>query len=240
MLTISNLSVSYGAIRALNSVSLEVPQGKLVALVGANGAGKSTLLNSISGVVPYQTGEVLWHGKRLPRVVHQVAREGIIQVPEGRRVFANLTVEQNLHVGAYLEKDPSKSAKRLQAVYELFPRLMERCQQYAGTLSGGEQQMLALGRALMVGPKLLLIDEPSLGLAPLLATQVLNHIAQVCREQQIPVLLVEQNARKALAVADYAYLLENGRVVGEGTGVQLLNDPAVQEAYLGVRRGNHA
>lgn len=238
MLTIQGLTVSYGAIRALDAITLEVPVGKIVALIGANGAGKSTLLNAISGIVPYQAGEVMWEGRPLPRVAHQVAREGVVQVPEGRRVFSNLTVEQNLQVGAYMVKDRSASAERIKAIYELFPRLHERREQFAGTMSGGEQQMLAVGRAIMAGPKALLIDEPSLGLAPLLAKQVLSHIAQVNREQGLSVLLVEQNARQALAIADYGYVLETGRIVGQGTGKALLNDPVVQEAYLGVRRAH--
>lgn len=235
MLTVRDLQVSYGAIRAVDGVSLEVPGGRIVALIGANGAGKSSLLNAISGFVPYR-GQVLLDGESLPRLPHRVVMAGVVQVPEGRRVFANLTVAENLEAGAYLERDRALVRKRLEYAYKLFPRLAERRNQYAGTLSGGEQQMLALARALMARPRVLLIDEPSLGLAPLLAEEVLNHIVALNRSEGLTVLLVEQNARKALAIAHHAYVLETGRIALAGSGRELLADPRIQEAYLGGRR----
>lgn len=212
-------------------VSIEVPAGSIVALVGANGAGKSSLLSAISGLVPY-TGTVTYNGQPLPKQSHQVVAKGLVHVPEGRRIFSNLTVYENLLAGAYTRWDMTRIKQDLARVYKLFPVLEQRRSQYAGTLSGGERQMLAIGRALMSRPQMLLVDEPSLGLSPLLASQVLGLIREV-NTQGVTILLVDQNARKSLQIADYAYVLQQGRIVKEGDACQLLNDPAVQEAYLG-------
>jgi branched-chain amino acid transport system ATP-binding protein len=235
MLSIKRLSVRYGAIRAVREVNVEVAQGSIVTLVGANGAGKSSLLSAVSGLVPYE-GEIHFKGRRLPRRTHQVVGQGIVQIPEGRRIFSNLTVYENLLAGAYTNWNRKAIDAGLERVYALFPRLEERKTQYAGTLSGGERQMLAIGRGLMSRPEVLMIDEPSLGLSPHLASQVLGLIQEVNR-QGVTILLVEQNARKSLQIADYAYVLQQGRVVKEGKGAALLDDPAIQEAYLG---GRHA
>lgn len=235
MLSIKRLSVRYGAIRAVREVNVEVAQGSIVTLVGANGAGKSSLLSAVSGLVPYE-GEIRFKGRPLPRRTHQVVGQGIVQIPEGRRIFSNLTVYENLLAGAYTNWNRKAIDAGLERVYALFPRLEERKTQYAGTLSGGERQMLAIGRGLMSRPEVLMIDEPSLGLSPLLASQVLGLIQEVNR-QGVTILLVEQNARKSLQIADYAYVLQQGRVVKEGKGAALLDDPAIQEAYLG---GRHA
>lgn len=234
MLSVRNLSVRYGAIGAVQNVNLEVPAGSIVTLVGANGAGKSSLLSAISGLVPYE-GEIRYKGQALPRRTHQVVGQGIVQIPEGRRIFSNLTVYENLLAGAYTQWNRKNIEENLDRVYALFPILAQRKGQYAGTLSGGERQMLALGRGLMSRPEMLLIDEPSLGLSPLLVNQVLALIQEVNR-QGVTILLVEQNARKSLQIANYAYVLQQGRVVKEGKAQDLLNDPAIQEAYLGGRR----
>ena len=231
MLKVDRLSVAYGAVTAVREVSIEVPAGSIVALVGANGAGKSSLLSAISGLVPY-TGTVTYNGQPLPKQSHQVVAKGLVHVPEGRRIFSNLTVYENLLAGAYTRRDMTRSKQDLARVYKLFPELEQRRSQYAGTLSGGERQMLAIGRALMSRPQMLLVDEPSLGLSPLLASQVLGLIREV-NTQGVTILLVDQNARKSLQIADYAYVLQQGRIVKEGDACQLLNDPAVQEAYLG-------
>ena len=231
MLKVDRLSVAYGAVTAVREVSIEVPAGSIVALVGANGAGKSSLLSAISGLVPY-TGTVTYNGQPLPKQSHQVVAKGLVHVPEGRRIFSNLTVYENLLAGAYTRWDMTRSKQDLARVYKLFPELEQRRSQYAGTLSGGERQMLAIGRALMSRPQMLLVDEPSLGLSPLLASQVLGLIREV-NTQGVTILLVDQNARKSLQIADYAYVLQQGRIVKEGDACQLLNDPAVQEAYLG-------
>ncbi|MGB4337832.1 MAG: ABC transporter ATP-binding protein [Bacillota bacterium] len=231
MLKVDRLSVAYGAVTAVREVSIEVPAGSIVALVGANGAGKSSLLSAISGLVPY-TGTVTYNGQPLPKQSHQVVAKGLVHVPEGRRIFSNLTVYENLLAGAYTRWDMTRIKQDLARVYKLFPVLEQRRSQYAGTLSGGERQMLAIGRALMSRPQMLLVDEPSLGLSPLLASQVLGLIREV-NTQGVTILLVDQNARKSLQIADYAYVLQQGRIVKEGDACQLLNDPAVQEAYLG-------
>ncbi len=231
MLKVDRLSVAYGAVTAVREVSIEVPAGSIVALVGANGAGKSSLLSAISGLVPY-TGTVTYNGQPLPKQSHQVVAKGLVHVPEGRRIFSNLTVYENLLAGAYTRWDMTRIRQDLARVYKLFPVLEQRRSQYAGTLSGGERQMLAIGRALMSRPQMLLVDEPSLGLSPLLASQVLGLIREV-NTQGVTILLVDQNARKSLQIADYAYVLQQGRIVKEGDACQLLNDPAVQEAYLG-------
>lgn len=233
MLKIENLCVSYGGIKALRGVSLEVPDGKIVTLIGANGAGKSTTLRTISGLVKADSGSITYDGEELlGKPINKVLEAGIAQSPEGRRVFANLTVLENLKAGAYLRKDKAEIEKDLRWVYELFPRLEERDWQLAGTLSGGEQQMLAVGRALMSRPKLLMLDEPSMGLAPLLVEQIFDIIRQL-HADGTTILLVEQNAQAALAVADRGYVLETGRIVTEGTGTALLESDTIRKAYLG-------
>jgi branched-chain amino acid transport system ATP-binding protein len=234
VLKVENMHVSYGAVKALHGISVDVPAGKIVALVGANGAGKTSLLSAISGLVPYE-GTVTYAGEPLPKRSHEIVAKGLVHVPEGRRIFANLTVYENLMAGAYTKWEKNGIQENLDRVYQLFPRLKDRASQYAGTLSGGERQMLAIGRALMSRPRMLLVDEPSLGLAPLLVSQVLDLIVQV-NQQGVTILLVDQNARKSLQIADYAYVLQQGRIVKEGPGQELLNDEAVQIAYLGGRK----
>ena len=236
MLEIKDLHVSYGGIRALRGVSLNVPDGKIVTLIGANGAGKSTLMRTISGLVKAQSGSILWNGQELlGKPIDQIVASGIAMSPEGRRVFSDLTVLENLKIGAYLRKDKAETEKDLEWVYSLFPRLRERSWQSAGTLSGGEQQMLAVGRALMSKPKLLMLDEPSLGLAPIVVREIFDIIRTV-NQQGITVLLNEQNANMALKVADYAYVLETGTLTLSGTGTELLADESVKAAYLGTKR----
>ena len=236
MLNITNLHVSYGGIRALRGVSLEVKQGEIVTIIGANGAGKSTLLNSISGFLKPTKGEILYKGAKLPRRPDLVVKSGICHVPEGRLIFANLSVTDNLALGAYLRNDRKAVAEDIEKVFALFPRLKEREKQIAGTLSGGEQQMLAMGRALMTNGDLVLMDEPSLGLAPLLVKTVFDIIVKF-RDLGKTILLVEQNAFKALAVADRAYVLEQGRIVKCGPAKDIASDPAVKAAYLGSKSG---
>lgn len=233
MLTVRDIHVSYGGIRALKGVSLRVDKGEIVTIIGANGAGKSTLLNAISGFLKLGAGEIFYQDKLLPRRPDQVVKAGICHVPEGRLVFANLTVEENLRMGAYLRWDKAAISADLDKVYGLFPRLKERQRQIAGTLSGGEQQMLAMGRALMTDGDLVLMDEPSLGLAPLLVQTVFNIIQEI-RALGKTILLVEQNAYKALDTADRAYVLEQGRIVKEGPAAEVKADPAVRAAYLGT------
>ena len=231
MLKIENLHVSYGGIKALRGISLEVPDGKIVTLIGANGAGKSTTLRTISGLVKADSGSITYNDQELlGRPINKVLEAGIAQSPEGRRVFANLTVLENLKVGAYLRNDKDGIEKDIKWVYELFPRLEERHWQLAGTLSGGEQQMLAVGR-----PKLLMLDEPSLGLAPLVVQGIFDIIRTV-NEQGVTVLLIEQNANMALKIADYAYVLETGNITKSGTGAELLADESIKEAYLGKKK----
>ena len=233
MLEIKDLHVSYGGIQALRGVSLNVPDGKIVTLIGANGAGKSTLMRTISGLVKAQSGSILWNGQELlGKPIDQIVASGIAMSPEGRRVFADLTVLENLKIGAYLRKDRAETEKDLQWVFKLFPRLEERSWQSAGTLSGGEQQMLAVGRALMAKPKMILMDEPSMGLSPLLVKEIFAIIQEV-NKQGITILLVEQNAKMALAISDRAYVLETGNISIEGNAADLLNDPRVKKAYLG-------
>ena len=236
MLQIENLHVAYGGIQALRGISLEVPDGKIVTLIGANGAGKSTTLRTISGLVKAASGSIQWNGEELlGKSIDKIVTSGIAMSPEGRRVFPDMTVLENLKIGAYLRKDKEGVAKDLQWVYDLFPRLKEREWQLAGTLSGGEQQMLAVGRALMSRPKLLLLDEPSLGLAPLVVQDIFSIIREINR-QGVTVLLIEQNANMALKIADLAYVLETGNITMSGTGAELLADEKVKEAYLGKRR----
>ena len=236
MLKIKDLHVSYGGIKALRGVDLEVPDGKIVTLIGANGAGKSTTLRTISGLVKAESGSVTYDGKELLGLsINKILEQGIAQSPEGRRVFPNLTVLENLKIGAYLRKDRDGIEKDIRWIYELFPRLEERHWQPAGTLSGGEQQMLAVGRALMSRPKLLMMDEPSLGLAPLVVQGIFDIIRTINR-QGVTVLLIEQNANMALKIADYAYVLETGCITKSGTGAALLADESVKEAYLGKKK----
>ena len=233
MLKIENLHVAYGGIQALRGISLEVPDGKIVTLIGANGAGKSTTLRTITGLVKAQSGSIQWNGTELlGKSIDQVVSSGIAMSPEGRRVFADMTVVENLKIGAYLRKDKAAIEQDLQWVYSLFPRLQERSWQAAGTLSGGEQQMLAVGRALMSRPQLMMLDEPSLGLAPLVVQDIFK-IIQTINQNGVTVLLVEQNANMALKIADLAYVLETGTISIQGDAKDLLNDPRVKKAYLG-------
>jgi branched-chain amino acid transport system ATP-binding protein len=233
MLEVKDLHVSYGGIRALRGVNLTVPDGRIVTLIGANGAGKSTLLRTISGLVKAESGSVTYNGKEiLGMPINKILELGIAQVPEGRRVFTNLSVLENLKIGAYLRNDKAGIQKDIDWVYELFPRLQERSWQMAGTLSGGEQQMLAVGRALMSRPKLMMMDEPSLGLAPLVVKGIFEIIREI-NKQGVTVLLIEQNANMALKTADLAYVLETGQITLQGTGAELLTNEAVKRAYLG-------
>ena len=235
LLKVIDLKVSYGGIEALKGISFEVEKGQTVALIGANGAGKSTTLRAISGLVPIKSGTITYDGNVVSgQQPQQIVSEGLCMVPEGRRVFPNLTVLENLRIGAYLRKDDITAD--IEHVYQLFPRLKERSWQLAGTLSGGEQQMLAVGRALMMRPKLLMMDEPSLGLAPLIIKNIFE-IIETLHEEGITILLVEQNANAALRIADYAFVLETGMLGMQGTGQQLLNDPDVKQAYLGKSAG---
>jgi branched-chain amino acid transport system ATP-binding protein len=234
MLEIKNLVVNYGAIVALHGISLSVPDGKIVTLIGANGAGKTTTLKTISGLLKPNDGEIFYGDKNIAGLPpHQIVARGISQSPEGRMIFANLTVLENLQLGAYLQKDKDIVRRELDRVFVLFPRLKERAQQIAGTLSGGEQQMLAIGRALMSRPKLLLLDEPSLGLAPLLVKTIFEKIVEINREQGLTILLVEQNANLALEISHYGYVLETGKVVLMGDSRELRQNPKVKSAYLG-------
>ncbi|MBB6217036.1 branched-chain amino acid transport system ATP-binding protein [Anaerosolibacter carboniphilus] len=232
MLKVENLHVYYGGIHALRGVDVDIEQGQIVSIIGANGAGKSTLLNAITGMIQFKEGQILFKGQSLSQIPHKIVAAGISQVPEGRLIFANLTVKDNLMMGAYLRKDKSGVQKDLKKVYELFPRMAERIDQIAGTLSGGEQQMLAIGRGLMSSPELILLDEPSLGLAPLLVKTIFEIIKDI-KNMNKTILLVEQNAYKALSIADKAYVLEQGRIVKAGTGNELIKDPSIREAYLG-------
>ena len=234
MLEIKNLAVSYGAITALHGISLSVPAGGIVTLIGSNGAGKTTALKTISGLLKPRSGEILYDGKNIAgRPTHQIVKLGLSHVPEGRMIFANLTVMENLQMGAYLQKDRQVIQRELEHVFAMFPRLQERQQQIAGTLSGGEQQMLAIGRALMSQPKFLMLDEPSLGLAPLLVKTIFEKIVEINRQQGITILLVEQNANLALEVSHYGYVLETGKITLQGDSAVLRQNPQVQSAYLG-------
>ena len=235
-LEIKDLHVSYGGIRALKGVDLTVEEGQIVTLIGANGAGKSTTLRAISGLQKPQSGSILYGGEELVGLpAKEIVRRGIIHVPEGRRVFPDMTVAENLKIGAFLRKDKDGIASDMDYVYSLFPRLKERSWQPAGTLSGGEQQMLAVGRALMSRPKVLMMDEPSLGLAPLIVKDIFSIIRRV-NADGITVLLIEQNANAALRVADYGYVLETGTIALTGTGEELLRNESVREAYLGKKK----
>lgn len=233
MLTVKNLNVYYGMIHALKDVSFHVSQGEIVALIGANGAGKTTTLQTISGMLPSKSGSVSFEGRELTKTPgHRIVKLGMAHVPEGRRMFSDLTVLENLKMGAYSRTDKKEIADSLELVYERFPRLKERTRQLAGTLSGGEQQMLAMGRALMAHPKIILMDEPSMGLSPLFVSEIFDIIQEV-NKQGVTVLLVEQNANKALSIAHRAYVLETGRIVKEGNAQDLLCDESIRRAYLG-------
>ena len=233
MLKVTDLVVSYGGIEALKGISFDVEQGQIVTLIGANGAGKSTTLRTISGLVPPKQGRIYFEGRDITDLKTQkIVETGIAMVPEGRRVFANLTVLENLRIGAYLRKDKAVIEEDINYVYELFPRLKERSWQLAGTLSGGEQQMLAVGRAVMTRPKLIMMDEPSLGLAPLVVKDIFKIILTL-KSTGMTVLLIEQNANAALHACDYAYVMETGRITTSGTGEELLASETIQEAYLG-------
>ena len=233
MLKVDNIDVYYGAIHAIKGISIEVPKGEIVTLVGSNGAGKSTTLRTISGLMKPKNGTILFEDKNIVGVpAHKIVGMGLCQVPEGRHVFANMSVMENLELGAYLRNDKDGIARDLEDVFKKFPRLLERKDQISGTLSGCEQQMLAMGRALMSRPRLLLLDEPSMGLAPLLVKEIFNIIKEI-NESGTTVLLVEQNANMALSIADKAYVLETGRIALAGTAQELASSEAVRKAYLG-------
>jgi branched-chain amino acid transport system ATP-binding protein len=233
LLEIENLHVSYGAIVALRGISFQVQAGQVVSLIGANGAGKSTTINTLSGLIKPRKGAVRFDGHDLAGWrADRVVRQGLVQVPEGRQIIATLTVQENLEMGAYLRKDQNAVRHDIEAVFERFPRLEERRKQKAGSLSGGEQQMLAVGRALLASPRLLMLDEPSMGLAPLLVNEIFEIIRSI-KDEGKTILLVEQNARKALEIADYAYVLERGQIVHAGPAADLRQDQAIIKAYLG-------
>ena len=233
MLKVSDLRVSYGAIKAIQGISFDVKEGEIISLIGSNGAGKTTTLQSLSNIIQKESGSVFFYDKDITKVSSdEIVKMGLVHVPEGRRVFSNMTVKENLDIGAYTRKDKDGIRKDRDRVFELFPRLAERMKQYAGTLSGGEQQMLAIGRGLMARPKLLLLDEPSMGPAPILVDEIFSIVKSINREG-VTILLVEQNAFKALALANRGYILETGKIIKTGTGEELVNDPAVKSAYLG-------
>ena len=234
ILDIQNLQVSYGINEAVSGVNMQIEEGKITAIIGSNGAGKTTIINAISGMVP-RKGTILYNGKPLPESASKVVSQGVVQVPEGRKIFAGLSVEENLRAGAYTVRGKKEIERLMKEQYEMFPRLDERRKQDAGTLSGGEQQMLAICRGLMGKPKVLMLDEPSLGLAPVVVNEVFRNIQRI-KEAGITVILVEQNAKKSLSIADYAYVIENGRVVMSGTGKEMLENPEVAAAYLGSTR----
>lgn len=234
MLTIKNLRVQYGAFAALQEVSLDITEGQVVSIVGANGAGKTTLINTVSGLLRPTAGEIVFEGKDLVRLEgYAVAALGVVQVPEGRKLFADMTVHENLLVGGYSKRAKPEREKSMQKVFEMFPILKDRKDQLARTLSGGEQQMLAVGRAVMMCPRLMMFDEPSLGLAPLIVKSIYEAILQL-KSTGMTIMLVEQNVRQSLQISDYAYVLETGRVVLEGTGQAVLADDHTRQAYLGI------
>lgn len=233
MLEVEDLQVYYGVIQAIKGVSFHVDKGEVVALIGANGAGKTTILHTLTGLIAPKSGRVIYEGKNITKIPgHKIVTMGMAHVPEGRRVFSQLTVYQNLKLGAYTRSNKKEIAQTLETVYERFPRLEERKNQIAGTLSGGEQQMLAMGRALMSHPQIILMDEPSMGLSPIFVNEIFDIIKEVSKSGTT-VLLVEQNAKKALAIADRAYVLETGNIVKEGKASDLLNDDSIKKAYLG-------
>lgn len=234
MLEVKDLQVYYGLIQAIKGVSFEVNQGEVIALIGANGAGKTTILHTITGLIQPKAGSVIFEGTDITKIPgHKIVSMGMAHVPEGRRVFANLSVYQNLKMGAYIQKDKKVIGETLEMIYKHFPRLEERKNQLAGTLSGGEQQMLAMGRALMSSPKMILMDEPSMGLSPLLVKEVFS-IIEYCHESGITILLVEQNAKMALGIADRAYVLETGNITMTGNAKEMMENEDVKKAYLGV------
>ena len=234
MLKIDNINVSYGQIRALQNVSLEVNENEIVALIGNNGAGKSTTQKSIVGLVCVNSGSITFQGKELTQMkTNKIVKEGVCLVPEGRRIFSTMTVRENLEMGAYLSKDKARFAENEARIYDMFPILKERYQQQGGTLSGGQQQMLAIGRGLMSNPKILLLDEPSLGLSPMNVEVVAKTVVKI-KEEGIPVLLVEQNAMMSLGICDRAYVLETGSIITQGTGKEMLENEEVKKAYLGL------
>ncbi len=233
MLEVSGLNVKYGQIHALRDVTLTVPAGRIVAVIGANGAGKSTLMMTLAGLLQPASGTIVYEGRPLSRKAYEIVGQGVCLVPERRRLYANLTVKENLLMGAFLRRDKAGIQADLEKMYQLFPIMQERLKQYAGTLSGGEQQMVAIARGLMSRPRLLLLDEPSLGLAPLMVANMFAVIRGI-REQGTTILLAEQNAFEALEMADEAFVLETGRVILSGSGKALIDDPLVQKAYLGI------
>ena len=233
LLEVNNLVVNYGMIRALKGISFRVEQGEIVSLIGANGAGKTTTLHTVTGLIRAKEGSIVFKGEDITKTpAHKIVTKGLVHVPEGRRIFQNLTVAENLMMGSYTRKDKADIAKDLKHVYELFPRLEERKTQMAGTLSGGEQQMLAMGRALLSGGEMIVMDEPSMGLSPLLVSEVFDIIKSI-REAGKTVLLVEQNAKKAMSISDRVYVLETGTVSMEGKASDLINDESIKKAYLG-------
>jgi branched-chain amino acid transport system ATP-binding protein len=235
-LEIDNLEVYYGGIHALHSINMQIKQGEIASVIGANGAGKSTLLKTIAGVKDYRSGDIRLEGKTLPKQSFKVVKEGVMLVPEGRRIFAPLTVRENLLLGSYSVSDRSVIQERIEEVFDLFPILKNRINQPGGTLSGGEQQMLAVGRALMAAPRLLLLDEPSLGLAPLIIDALFETFVRLNQERGLTILLVEQNASLALEMSHHSFVLETGQIKIEGVGPELLDDPRVQASYLGVKQ----
>jgi branched-chain amino acid transport system ATP-binding protein len=235
MLEISNLEVSYGSIRALHGVSLKVPEKSIVTLIGANGAGKSSTLRALSGLIKTKAGTVTYDGEDITNLApHKIVARGLCHVPEGRMIFPNLTIDENLRMGAFLRRDTKAIAADMDYAFSIFPRLLERRKQLAGTMSGGEQQMLAIARALLSKPKFLMLDEPSLGIAPLLVKSIFEKIVEINRTTGLTILLVEQNANLALEVSSYGYVLETGKVILEGPSAELKANPEVQAAYLGI------
>ena len=233
LLEVKDLDVNYGVIRALKGISFKVDQGEIVSLIGANGAGKTTTLHTVTGLLHPVAGSVKYKGKELTKIpAHKIVSMGLVHVPEGRRIFQNLSVYDNLLMGAYSQKDKARVEENMKLVFELFPRLCERKKQMAGTLSGGEQQMLAMGRALLSDPEMVVLDEPSMGLSPLLVSEVFE-IIKTFRENGKTVLLVEQNAKKAMSVSDRVYVLETGSIINEGKASDLINDESIKKAYLG-------
>ena len=233
LLSVRDLNVFYGGIQALHGISLDIRQGEIISIIGANGAGKSTLLKTIAGDKEIGSGSIEFDGRPLPGRIHQFSQQGICLVPEGRKIFVNLTVVENLQVGAYAQKSKAVIAQRIEEVFDLFPRLKERAKQMSGTLSGGEQQMLAIARGLMMDPKIIMLDEPSLGLAPIVVEEIFELIQKI-RDYGKTILLIEQNASMALSIANRGYVLENGTVTLTGLGRDLLSDREVQRAYLGA------
>lgn len=234
LLEVKDLEVHYGVINAIKKISFNVEEGEIVALIGANGAGKTSTMHAISGLLNGKSGDIIFNGENIMKTpAHKIVSKGLAQVPEGRRIFAQLSVADNLEMGAYLRNDADGIKNDLEHIYTLFPRLRERKKQLAGTLSGGEQQMLAMGRALMSKPKLLLLDEPSMGLSPILVNEIFYIIKEVNEKEGVTILLVEQNANKALSIADHAYVLETGNITVSGKANDVANNPRVREAYLG-------